>query len=152
LHPGRSARVLLDGQAVGWEGELHPLWQAKYELPAPAILFEVDAAPLQQVELPVFREVSRFPPMSRDVSVIVPETVAIQAILDHLALHKPALVESIQLFDLYRGAGVENGEKSLAFRVLLQDTQKTMTDPEVELAVAQLKQRLVRQFGGKLRD
>jgi phenylalanyl-tRNA synthetase beta chain len=61
-------------------------------------------------------------------------------------------VEAIHLFDHYRGAGVENGKKSLAFRVLLQDTQKTMTDLEVESAVAQLKERLVRQFGGKLRD
>jgi phenylalanyl-tRNA synthetase beta chain len=152
LHPGRSARVLLDGQAIGWIGELHPLWQEKYELPAPAVLFEVDAAPLQQIELPVFQEVSRFPAVSRDVSVIVPETVPLQAILDDLALHKPALVESIRLFDLYRGPGVENGKKSLAFRVLLQDTQKTMTDLEVESAVAQLVERLVRQFGGKLRD
>jgi phenylalanyl-tRNA synthetase beta chain len=152
LHPGRSARVVLDGRAVGWLGELHPLWQEKYELPGPAIVFEVDAAPLQQAALPAYREVSRFPIVSRDVSVIVLETVAIQAILDDLALHKPALVESIQLFDLYRGAGVENGKKSLAFRVLLQDTQKTMTDSEVESAVSQLKQRLVRQFGGKLRD
>jgi len=152
LHPGRSARVLLDGQSIGWIGELHPLWQQKYELPAPAILFEVDAAPLQQLELPAFREVSRFPAVSRDVSVIVPEPVAIQAILDDLALHKPARVETIRLFDLYRGPGVENGKKSLAFRVLLQDTQKTMTDPEVESAVAQLVERLVRQFGGKLRD
>ncbi len=152
LHPGRSARVLLDGRPVGWVGELHPLWQEKYELPAPAVLFEVDAAPLQQVELPAYREVSRFPLVSRDISAFVPETVPIQAILDDLALHKPALVESVQLFDLYRGAGVENGKKSLAFRVLLQDTQKTMTDPEVEAAVSQLKERLVRQFGGKLRD
>ena len=152
LHPGRSARVVLDGRAVGWLGELHPLWQEKYELPGPAIMFEVDAAPLQQVGLPVYREVSRFPIVSRDVSVIVPETVAIQAILDDLALHKGALVDSIQLFDLYRGVSVENGKKSLAFRVLLKDTQKTMTDAEVESAVSQLKQRLVRQFGGKLRD
>jgi phenylalanyl-tRNA synthetase beta chain len=152
LHPGRSARVLLDGRSIGCIGELHPLWQQKYELPAPAILFEVDAAPLQQVELPAFHEVSRFPPVSRDISVIVPETVAIQSILDDLALHKPTRVESIRLFDLYRGSGVENGKKSLAFRVLLQDTQKTMTDPEAESAVAQLVERLVRQFGGKLRD
>jgi phenylalanyl-tRNA synthetase beta chain len=62
------------------------------------------------------------------------------------------LVHSIRLFDLYRGPGVENGRKSLAFRVLLQDTQKTMTDPEVESAVAQLRAQLVRQFGAKLRD
>ncbi len=152
LHPGRSARVLLDGQAIGWVGELHPLWQEKYELSAPAILFEVDAAPLQQVELPVFRQVPRFPAVSRDISVFVAETLPIQALLDDLAVHKPALVESIRLFDLYRGPGVENGRKSLAFRVLLQDTQKTMTDQEVESAVAQLRERLVRQFGAKLRD
>jgi phenylalanyl-tRNA synthetase beta chain len=152
FHPGRSARVLLDGQAIGWVGELHPLWQEKYELSAPAILFEIDAAPLQQVELPVFREVPRFPAVSRDISVLVAETVPIQAILDDLAVHKPALVETIRLFDLYRGPGMENGRKSLAFRVLLQDTQKTMTDPEVESAVAQLRERLVRQFGAKLRD
>jgi phenylalanyl-tRNA synthetase beta chain len=152
LHPGRSARVVLDGEPIGWLGELHPLWQQKYELPAAPILFEIDAAPLQQVELPVFRDVSRFPAVSRDISVIVPENVEIQAILDDLALHKPGSVESIHLFDLYRGPGVENGKKSLAFRVLLQDTQKTMTDPEVESAVAQLVGRLIRQFGGKLRD
>jgi phenylalanyl-tRNA synthetase beta chain len=152
FHPGRSARVLLDGQAIGWVGELHPLWQEKYELSAPAILFEIDAAPLQQVELPVFREVPRFPAVSRDISILVAETVPIQAILDDLAVHKPALVETIRLFDLYRGPGMENGRKSLAFRVLLQDTQKTMTDPEVESAVAQLRERLVRQFGAKLRD
>jgi phenylalanyl-tRNA synthetase beta chain len=152
LHPGRSARVVLDGEAIGWLGELHPLWQQKYELPAAPILFEIDAAPLQQVELPVFRDVSRFPAVSRDISVIVPEDVEIQAILDDLALHKPGPVESVHLFDLYRGPGVENGKKSLAFRVLLQDTQKTMTDPEVESAVAQLVGRLIRQFGGKLRD
>jgi len=121
-------------------------------LPAAPILFELDAAALQQGALRTFLEVSRFPAVSRDISVIVPESVVIQTILDDLALHKPAPVESIRLFDLYRGQGVESGKKSLAFRVLLQDTQKTMTDPEVESAVAQLVERLVRRFGGKLRD
>jgi len=152
LHPGRSARVLLEGVPIGWLGELHPSWQQKYELPATPILFEVDAEPLQRVDLAAFAEVPKFPAVSRDLSILVPETVAIQAILDDLAVHKPVQVDSIRLFDLYRGPGVENGKKSLAFRVLLQDTQKTMTDPEVESAVAQLVERLVRQFGGKLRD
>jgi phenylalanyl-tRNA synthetase beta chain len=84
--------------------------------------------------------------------VVVPESVRIQAILDDLATHKPTQVADIKLFDLYRGAGVENGKKSLAFRVLLQDTQKTMTEPEVESAIAELIDRLGGQFGGKLRD
>jgi phenylalanyl-tRNA synthetase beta chain len=152
LHPGRSARVLVEGEEVGWIGELHPRWQQKYELPAPAILFEIDAAPLQRVRLPAYREVPRFPGVSRDLSVIVPERVSIQAILDDIAAHKPDHVETVQLFDLYRGPGVGKGEKSLAFRVLLQDTQKTMTEPEVESAMARLVERLGGQFGGKLRD
>jgi phenylalanyl-tRNA synthetase beta chain len=116
------------------------------------VVFQVDAAPLQRVDLPAYQEVPKFPAVSRDISVIVPDSVLIQAILDDLAVHKPPQVESVKVFDLYRGAGVENGKKSLAFRVLLQDTQKTMTDPEVESAVAQLVDRLARQFGGKLRD
>jgi phenylalanyl-tRNA synthetase beta chain len=152
LHPGRAARVLVEGEPIGWIGELHPRWQQKYELPAPLIVFEIDAAPLQKIDLPIHREVSRFPAVSRDISVIVPESVQIQAIFDDLAMHKPARVADIKLFDLYRGQGVENGRKSLAFRVLLQDTQKTMTDPEVESAMAELIDRLGEQFGGKLRD
>ena len=142
----------MSGQTIGWIGELHPRWQQKYELPAPLIVFEIDAAPVQNVGLPAYREVPRFPAVSRDLSVIVPESVPIQAILDDLAVQKSAQVADIKLFDLYRGPGVENGKKSLAFRVLLQDTQKTMTDPEVESAVAQLIDRLGGQFGGKLRD
>jgi phenylalanyl-tRNA synthetase beta chain len=152
LHPGRSARIVVNDVVAGWIGELHPRWQQKYELPGPVLVFELDAAPLQRLRLPVYREVPRFPTVSRDVSVIVPESITIQAILDDIAAHKPAQVESVDLFDLYRGPGVENGKKSLAFRVLLQDTQKTMTDSEVESAVAQLVDRLKRQFGGKLRD
>ena len=152
LHPGRSARVLLDGQPIGWIGELHPNWQQKYELPQPPVLFELDAEPLQHLTLPSYREVPKFPAVGRDISVVLPESVPIQGVLDDLAVHKPRVVESVRLFDLYRGGGVENGKKSLAFRVLLQDTQKTMTDAEVESAVAQLVERLVQRFGGKLRN
>jgi phenylalanyl-tRNA synthetase beta chain len=81
-----------------------------------------------------------------------PEEIPVQTILVDLAAHKPPLVHDIRLFDFYRGPAIEDGRKSLAFRVLLQDTQKTMTDPEVESAVAQLVLRLERQFNGKLRD
>jgi phenylalanyl-tRNA synthetase beta chain len=152
LHPGRSARVLLGREMIGWIGELHPRWQQKYEIPGPVVVFEVEAVHLQRAQVPAYREVPKFPGVSRDLSIIVPESVTIQDIFDDLALHKPGCLEGIQVFDVYRGPGVENGKKSLAFRVLLQDTQKTMTDPEVESAVAQLVERLAGQFGGKLRD
>ena len=152
LHPGRSARIAVEGREIGWVGELHPRWQQKYELPGPVVLFEVDAAPLQRVPVPVYREVPRFPPVTRDLSVTLPEEIQVQDVLEDLMAHRPAAVEAIRLFDHYRGAGVETGKKSLAFRVLLQDTQKTMTDAEVDAAVQQVRQRLQERFGGKFRQ
>ncbi len=152
LHPGRSARVLIEGKPAGWIGELHPALQQKYEIPGPLIVFEVDAVLMQTQPLPTYQEVTKFPEVTRDLAMTFPEEVPVGAIFEALTLHKPAQMASIRLFDLYRGPGVDNGRKSLAFRVLLQDTQKTMTDPEVESAVAQLVLRLERQFNGKLRD
>ncbi len=152
FHPGRSARVVVDGREAGWVGELHPRWQQKYELPGPAVLFEMDAAALQRVPVPVYREVPRFPPVIRDVSVSLEEGIRVQDVLEDLMAHRPAAVETIRLFDHYRGAGVETGRKSLAFRVLLQDTEKTMTDAEVDAAVQQVRQRLQERFGGTFRQ
>ena len=82
LHPGRSARIELDGAAIGWLGELHPEWQQKYELPAAAIVFELDAAPLMRLAVPQYAEVSKFPAVTRDLSVDVAESVPAYALLE----------------------------------------------------------------------
>ena len=151
LHPGRSARVLLDGAPIGWIGELHPRWQQKYELPSACALFEVDALALQRLPLPAYRELSKFPAVIRDVSAVLDEGVPVQAILDHIqGLGVPGL-QAIRLFDVYHGGGIEKGKKSLAFRVLLQDTQKTLTDAEVDLAMQRVRQQLQERFGAQLR-
>jgi phenylalanyl-tRNA synthetase beta chain len=151
FHPGRSARVVAGGQPAGWVGEIHPRWQQKYELTRPAVLFELDLDTLVRRSLPAFSEVSRFPPVRRDIAIEVDETVPAQDLLEAVNAAKPPSVAEITLFDLYRGKGVEYGKKSLAFRVLLQDTQKTLTDAEVEAAVALLVQILESGFGAKLR-
>jgi phenylalanyl-tRNA synthetase beta chain len=152
LHPGRSARVLLNGSEIGWLGELHPRWQRKYELPAPLILFEMDAEPLLARRLPQYREVSKFPPVYRDLAVIVDEKTPVQSILDGLMRSKGPIVDAVSVFDLYRGKGIENGKKGLAFRVLLQDTQKTLTDAEVDEALMGLRRVLEQEYGAKLRQ
>jgi phenylalanyl-tRNA synthetase beta chain len=152
LHPGRSARVLLNESEVGWIGELHPWWQQKYELPAPLVLFEMDAEPLLGRNLPQHAEVSKFPPVRRDLAVVVDEKVAVQSIVDGLNRSKTAIVDAISVFDVYRGKGIENGKKGLAFRVLLQDTQKTLTDAEVDAALAGLRRVLEQEYGAKLRQ
>jgi phenylalanyl-tRNA synthetase beta chain len=151
LHPGRSARIEVAGVAAGWIGELHPRWQQKYELPAAAVVFELDAEPLLAVPLPRLTEVSRFPAVIRDLAVLVDEGVPAQALLDALSEARPGLVQEVRLFDLYRGEGVRKGKKSLAFRVVMQDTGKTLTDAEVDAAMADLEQLLTARFGAQRR-
>ncbi len=152
LHPGRSARVLLHGSEIGWLGELHPRLQRLYELPAPMMLFELDAEALRFRTLPRYSEVSRFPPVRRDLAVIVDESVPVQTLLDALTAAKAPIVDAVSVFDVYRGKGIEKGKKGLAFRVLLQDTQKTLTDADVDAALMGLRRVLEQEYGAKLRQ
>ncbi len=151
LHPGRSARVLLDGTSIGWVGELHPRWQQKYGLALPAALFELDLAALGRLDLPRYQEVSKFPPVIRDRSMEFDENLPVARILEEIRLNRPTVVQEIRLFDFYRGKGVERGKKSLAFRVVMQDTARTLTDAEADAAMAQLTELLAAKFGAKLR-
>ncbi len=151
LHPGRAARVILDDMPIGWLGELHPRWQQKYELPQAPVLFELDLDALLAAPMPAYREVSRFPPVIRDLALVVDEGVPAQALLEAMLGSRAAVVHDLWLFDLYRGKGVDAGKKSLAFRVVMQDTSKTLTDAEAEAAMAQLLQLLAQRFGAQLR-
>src|SRR5205809_781917 len=125
LHPGRAASVRLGGTAIGWLGELHPRWQRKYDLPQAPVLFELDVAGLTAVDMPQYREISKFPPVIRDRSMEFDEGIPVSGILEELTRNRPPLVQNIRLFDFYRGKGVERGRKSLAFRVVMQDTART---------------------------
>jgi phenylalanyl-tRNA synthetase beta chain len=151
LHPGRSAQIMIGDMTAGWIGELHPRWQRKYDFPLAPVLFELDYEAIKERGLPVFQETSKFPPVRRDIAAEVDEGLSYQAILEGLRRERPATVAEIGLFDIYRGTGVEKGKKSLAFRVLLQDTRKTLTDAEVESAISQLRRILQQQFNAKLR-
>ncbi len=151
LHPGRSARIERDGAAIGWLGELHPRLARAHELPAAPVLFEIEWAALQHVGLPDVRPVSRFPPVRRDLAVVVAEQVPTQALVDAMLAVKPDCVADIQLFDVYRGGTLPQGQKSLAFLVLMQDTQRTLTDPEVDAAMERLFKTLRDNFNGTTR-
>ncbi|HLX79158.1 MAG TPA: phenylalanine--tRNA ligase subunit beta [Burkholderiales bacterium] len=151
LHPGRSARVLIDGIPAGWLGELHPRWQRKYELPQPAVLFELEAAILVEAPLPRPSQPSRFPPVVRDIALLVDAGVAAQALLDAAAAEKPAIVQALGVFDLYQGSSLPPGKKSLAFRVVMQDTERTLTDAEADSARDALVELWGRRFGATLR-
>ena len=151
LHPGRSARVTLEGVPIGWVGELHPGWQQRYALPLAPVLFELDLDALCRAGLPCYTEVSKFPPMIRDRAMEFDEQHSAGEIMDELTRIRPALVQEIRLFDVYRGKGVQAGKKSLAFRVVMQDTARTLTDADADAAMAQLTDLLSEKFGAKLR-
>ncbi len=146
FHPGRCARVWAGEREVGVVGELHPRLLMKYELPAAAVLFEIDLDVLLAGRAPVFSGVSRMPTVRRDLAVVVAETVPAGALLVAVRASVPACVREVEIFDQYRGKGVEPGRKSLAFRIVIQDTARTLTDAEVEEIVGSIRRLLEEQF------
>jgi phenylalanyl-tRNA synthetase beta chain len=153
LHPGRSARVFVDGKEAGWIGELHPRLMRAFDLAgALPVLFELDQDRLHQRSLPKATTISRLPVVRRDIAVVVAETVSAEAVLDALREARPAHVEHIALFDVYRGPGIETGKKSLAILVLMQDTARTLTDAGIDATVANLLRVLKDRFDASVRS
>lgn len=152
LHPGQSARIDVDGVAIGWLGGLHPKWLQHYQLPSGVVMFELDLEPLLQRGLPKFVEVAKFPPVRRDLAVVVDESVPAQSLIDAMNDANVGVVNEIALFDQYRGKGVGEGKKSLAFLVVMQDTQKTLTDEDTDGAVARLLAAMAQKHGAVLRS
>ena len=150
LHPGRAAEVLLNGRVVGIVGELHPRWAQKYELGTAPVVFELELDALVEVPLPAYAEVSRFPSVIRDLALVVGQKQPLQTLLDAMRTAAPAVVREISLFDVYQGQGLGDDEKSLAFRIVMQDTQRTLEDADVDAAVAVLR-TAAEQCGARLR-
>ena len=151
LHPGRSARVMLGDQEIGVIGELHPQWLQKYDLPQAPVIFELDLSPLTASKLPKYAEVSRQPLATRDLAIVVDQKLELQKLLDGMLANRPAIIQDIRLFDVYTGKGIAQGEKSLAFRIVMQDTQRTLLDAEVDAAMQQLITYLQQTFAAQLR-
>jgi phenylalanyl-tRNA synthetase beta chain len=147
FHPGRSARVLIEREPVGWLGELHPRWLQKYELSHGVTAFEVDAEALQRVPLPSPVVPSKYPPVVRDIAMLVNAHITSQALLDAIGEEKSTIIQDVRIFDLYQGSNVPEGKKSLAFRVVMQDTERTLTDAEADAARDALVELWGRRFG-----
>ncbi|MFQ1061389.1 phenylalanine--tRNA ligase subunit beta [Bordetella trematum] len=159
LHPGRSARIELEGRVVGWIGELHPQWARQADLAHAPVVFELDVDVLCDGELPDVREISRQPVVQRDLALWVAESVTAQAMLDTIAQtvrQDPQLsvVQDVRLFDVWRDkqqADPAQPEKSLAFRFWLQDTAATLDEARVSECVNRVKEALVSAHGARQR-
>ncbi len=153
LHPGRCARVLVEGEDAGWIGELHPLVCREWDLES-ASGFEVDLAPLIAAS-PVgdesYEDVITYPAVNQDVAVVVDESVPAAEVRTAVLEGGGGLLRSAEVFDLYRGDQIGEGRKSLALRLTFRAADRTLTDEEV----AELRgaiETAVEKLGGSLRE
>ncbi len=153
LHPGRSGRVLVDGEDAGWIGEIHPLVCRDWDLES-AAGFEVDLAPLvaaSPVGDEAYEDVITYPAVNQDVAVIVDDSVPAADVRSAVLDGGGELLRSAEVFDLYRGEQVGEGRKSLALRLTFRAADRTLTDAEVAERRKAIE-AAVEKIGGSLRE
>jgi phenylalanyl-tRNA synthetase beta chain len=151
LHPGQSARILRGDREAGWLGVLHPRLVQALDLPEAPVLFDLRQAVLAEAGLPRPGPAPEFPSSRRDLAVVVPEiTTADRLLAEVRAAGGPALAE-VRVFDVYRGAGLPNGCKSIALGLIFQDNSSTLTDQQVDSWMQAVVDRLDGALGASIR-
>ena len=153
LQPGRAAEVLIGGEVAGWVGEVHPLVLDTFEAEGPVTAFEIALAPLVRgaKDAKPFSDVPRFPAVELDLAIVVAEDVAAERVEHAIGSAGGKLLDSVRLFDVYRGAGIAEGKKSMAFELTYRAADRTLTADEVESAHARLVRKVCGAVGGELR-
>ncbi len=153
LHPGRAAKVVAGERGLGWIGEMHPLVTRAWELADPVGAFELDVDALAELSLrreEAYRDVTSFPAVLQDIAVVVPDDVPAAEIEAAVRAGGGELLESLGVFDLYRGEQLGEGNKSLALRLEFRAPDRTLTDDEVAGLRGAIQTELER-IGGRLR-
>jgi len=151
LHPGQSARIDCDGEPVGWLGLLHPAIEKQLDLDTHVYVFELALSALQSARVPSFAELSKFPAIRRDLAVVVNESISAQQVEDCIREYAGTLLRELTLFDVYRGQGIADGCKSLAFGLILQDFSRTLIDSDVDASVSGIVAGLAGKLSATLR-
>lgn len=150
LHPGRSASIVLDGQRIGFIGELHPQWRQSYELVHAPVLFEIDLDAVLKRVVPAFSGVAKFQAVERDIAVLVKESVTHDALMQVVwSTPVQGVLRDAELFDIYRPKDVN--EKSMAIRLTLNGEAQALTEAQIEAAIAAIMVQLGAQLGARQR-
>jgi phenylalanyl-tRNA synthetase beta chain len=152
LHPGQCARILRNGQPVGWLGAISPVLMKSLDMTYPAVLFELESNISLMSQIPKYKEISRMPLVRRDVALLVAESVHFGEVADEIRACAGPLLQELSIFDVYQGAGLDKGKKSIALGVHLQDTSRTLTDVEIDAVVTRIVEHLARRLDARLRD
>jgi phenylalanyl-tRNA synthetase beta chain len=152
LHPGQCARIERDGVAIGWLGMLHPELARRLDLSGDLFLFEIALPGIMNGVLPAFSPLSRYPSIRRDLALVLDQAISYQEVRACVQAAAPEILKDILVFDVYTGAKVDSGRKSLALGLILQDSLHTLTDQEGEEVMSAIRQRLSAELGATLRE
>ncbi len=152
LRPGRTARVELGGTEAGWLGELHPATQRTLDLKKTPILFALRLDCLTTASVPAYRAYSRFPNLRRDLAIVVANDVEVENVVACVRDAAGANLQNVNVFDLYRGPGIDSSRKSIGLGLILQDSYRTLTDEDADRAVAAVVEHLKSELGATIRN
>jgi len=152
LQPGQAANIVRDGVTTGIIGKLHPAVASAFNLHKDALVFELDACKSFASTVPHAETVSKFPTIRRDIAVVVDNKITAAELLAAIESAAPELVQSVRIFDVYRGPGIEAGLKSVALGLILQETSRTLTDEDADATMAVVISKLQQDFAAVLRD
>lgn len=153
MHPGRTAEVLLDGDTIGFVGQLHPQYAKQLDLDE-TYVFDLNMEQLIAAyeEKPAFAKIPKFPSVSRDIAFILDKEAEAGSILETIAEIGAPLVKSVEIFDVYEGEHLPEGKKSIAYHLIYQDPEKTLTDEEVENSYHAIVKAVHEQYGAEIRS
>jgi phenylalanyl-tRNA synthetase beta chain len=157
LHPGRSARILLDGTDAGWVGEIHPAVAELWDLTEPVAAFEIDldiaCGLIARAGGPQYQDLTSFPEVREDLAVIVADTVTAAEVIDVARSAGGALLAGAEVFDVYRDAErIGEGNVSLALRLRFRAPDRTLTDEDVAGRRRKIAAALTERLSGRVRD
>ena len=152
-HPGRCARITVDGVDIGVMGQVHPLVAANYGMDSEVFCAELDLTKMMGLLLPepTYVPLPKYPAVSRDLAVVCNEEVTVAQAEKVIAAAAGKLLRDVKLFDIYRGVGVPTGKKSMAFSLELRADDRTLTDSDSEAVTSKVLKALEDQLGATLR-
>jgi phenylalanyl-tRNA synthetase beta chain len=137
---------------VGWIGALHPRIQTELGLRQTVFVFELDIETVTRAKMPLFKPISKFPRVRRDIAMVLSEEIAADDILALVRSAAGDLLVDCLLFDVYQGSGIDSGLKSVALGLILQESSRTLTDQEADHVVVVVGDAVKNQFGAQIRD
>lgn len=151
LHGGQCAELIRNKEKIGWIGALHPEILAKLDLDDDVFLFEMALTSLKAAKIPEFHPISRYPAIRRDLAVVVDQDITSEKVLDCVKEAAGELLVKLELFDEYRGEGIDSGRKSLGLGLTLQDSSRTLKDKAVDTVLDQVVGALSKKLDAQLR-